>query len=84
MRCAECLVEATGFKLALISKGLRLPPGFPFELFGFQACPDFKGIKTGLRVLLPFRVAFQACPDFKGIKTHLSLLKPPLLVSSLP
>ena len=35
----------------------------------FQACPDFKGIKTPFNTLALCAKAFQACPDFKGIKT---------------
>ena len=35
----------------------------------FQACPDFKGIKTLVLGLILHGVLFQACPDFKGIKT---------------
>ena len=35
----------------------------------FQACPDFKGIKTALAWAVAVTMLFQACPDFKGIKT---------------
>ena len=35
----------------------------------FQACPDFKGIKTLFARSLGSAQRFQACPDFKGIKT---------------
>ena len=61
------------FKLALISKGLRLPAADWVEVSRrFQACPDFKGIKT--RAVRGFCfLGFQACPDFKGIKTPLAL-----------
>ena len=37
----------------------------------FQACPDFKGIKTLTTGKGDFSFWFQACPDFKGIKTLL-------------
>ena len=60
-----------GFKLALISKGLRLAGKVNINGVGFQACPDFKGIKTSLVVEFAFHGVFQACPDFKGIKTFL-------------
>ncbi len=59
------------FKLALISKGLRLFLLItPFKGFSFQACPDFKGIKTDQSDGLRKFQMFQACPDFKGIKTE--------------
>ncbi len=35
----------------------------------FQACPDFKGIKTASVAKASATAEFQACPDFKGIKT---------------
>ena len=35
----------------------------------FQACPDFKGIKTAVIIVVKLVKPFQACPDFKGIKT---------------
>ena len=58
------------FKLALISKGLRhLSLAIYSKGLQFQACPDFKGIKTGTFGRCPRRCRFQACPDFKGIKT---------------
>ena len=74
------------FKLALISKGLRLGDGTTQILQQlFQACPDFKGIKTLHSPLADPGFWFQACPDFKGIKTyHAPIALSPPLVSSLP
>ena len=61
---------ANGFKLALISKGLRQLNTVKLRvLVQFQACPYFKGIKTPLSNSFGTLGAFQACPDFKGIKT---------------
>ena len=63
--------SALSFKLALISKGLRLCAILTLGVIPrFQACPDFKGIKTYPSHQCPQQVAFQACPDFKGIKTR--------------
>ena len=60
------------FKLALISKGLRRVPRMVYRLKLFQACPDFKGIKTLFSYKILLMLRFQACPDFKGIKTRIA------------
>ena len=50
----------------------------------FQACPDFKGIKTKEVSPNQGRWRFQACPDFKGIKTLYLFKRIHHEVSSLP
>ncbi len=51
------------FKLALISKGLRPGVAFRVEVPGpFQACPDFKGIKTSAKTLALFRAPVSSLP----------------------
>ena len=72
------------FKLALISKGLRPAP--PVRI---RFPPSFKLalISKGLRrhdVSFRGELMFQACPDFKGIKTTLHEVETVFHVSSLP
>ncbi len=64
-------VTATGFKPALISKGLRL--GWDIKLpntFGFKPALISKGLRQETGCDAGVRGVLQASPDFKGIKTH--------------
>ena len=63
------LMSASGFKLALNSKGLRLATTDTCFIFRLQACPEFKGIKTVVSPNTASAQMLQACPEFKGIKT---------------
>ena len=65
------LAIVSGFKPALISKGLRRFTGLGLdEAMMFQTSPDFKGIKTAAARSSIACSRFQTSPDFKGIKTH--------------
>ena len=61
----------SGFKLALISKGLRRwPPSYPAYSCLFQACPDFKGIKTGQYLRGRAWWCFKLALISKGLRRH--------------
>ncbi len=63
----------SGFKLALISKGLRPARAASVLLVVvFQACPDFKGIKTGLRAGLRTMPSFKLALISKGLRPLLA------------
>ena len=58
------------FKLALISKGLRPNEVLRFEWqISFKLALISKGLRQNAMTKLAVFSLFQACPDFKGIKT---------------
>ncbi len=65
----KCLLSPERFKLALISKGLRPYNSVDFaENAEFQACPDFKGIKTPQEFRLRFVSCFKLALISKGLR----------------
>ena len=78
--------DALGFKLALISKGLRRGGhNFPLKTWSFKLALISKGLRQCPLDGFGVGFGFQACPDFKGIKTIASAQLPARnRVSSLP
>ena len=74
------------FKLALISKGLRLSPlAQALHCSRFQACPDFKGIKTvSVSAATNSAKSFKLALISKGLRRFAVIHTFTVCVSSLP